>query len=531
MKVAQPMTSSTSSFMANNFARNFAKFVRDKPHLNVGTIGHIDHGKTTLTSAITKVLSRQGTAEFRDYAQIDKAPEEKARGITINATTVEYSTPTRHYGHVDCPGHIDYIKNMITGAAKMDCGILVVSASDGAMPQTKEHILLCRQVGVPTIIVFINKCDVVKDPDIHELVEMEVREILSKYEYDGKNTVFVKGSALAAMNATDAEIGDKKILELLAAMDKNIKLPERPVDKPFMMSIEGTYTIAGRGTVITGTIDAGRCKVGEDIDIYGYNKEPLKTTITGVETFRKQLDSGEAGDNVGLLIRALTRDQVYRGMVAAKPSTLTQNKTFSAAIYVLKEEEGGRKKPFPNRYRPQCFLRTADVATDVYLPENVKVAMPGDNLEVKMVLQFPLPLQPGLRFALREGDKTVAAGVIGKILPDEKEEELLSKKKREKKEAEAKASGDAKPAGGAAPAKDGKAAPAKDAKAAPAKDAKAAPAKDAKAAPAKDAKAAPAKDAKAAPAKAAPAKDAKPAAAKPAAPAGGAKPAAAPKKK
>eukprot|EP01017_Pseudomicrothorax_dubius_P047540 TRINITY_DN855_c0_g1_i2.p1 TRINITY_DN855_c0_g1~~TRINITY_DN855_c0_g1_i2.p1 ORF type:complete len:437 (+),score=175.76 TRINITY_DN855_c0_g1_i2:66-1376(+) len=415
-----------------------------------------------------------------------------------------------------------------TGAAKMDCGILVVSVKDGAMPQTREHVLLCRQVGVPTIIVFLNKCDEVKDPELHELVEMEVREVLTKYEYDGEKAIFIRGSALSALNGTDPEIGEKKVLELLDAMDKNIPIPQREVDKPFMMSVEGTFTIAGRGTVVTGTVEAGKVKIGDEVDIYGYHKDPLRTTITGIETFRKQLDYGEAGDNVGLLIRALTRDQVFRGCVLAKPGTIQQNRTCEAAIYILKEEEGGRKKPFLSGYRPQCYIRTADIAADIILSENVKLAMPGDNLEVKMRLQFPLPIEKGLRFALREGDKTVAAGVITKILPDDKEDDIPKKKKEKEAAKAAEAQAQAAPAAGA---KDAKAAPAgKDAKAAPAaKDAKAAPAKDAKpqaqaAKPAAAAQSKPAAGAKPADPKAA--AGAKPAAAaKPAQPAQAAKPA------
>jgi len=345
-KVFQPSLHTSPSY-------NFAKFLRDRVHLNVGTIGHIDHGKTTLTSAITKVLSKKGSGSFIDYGSIDKAPEEKARGITINTATIEYQTEKRHYGHVDCPGHADYVKNMITGAAKMDAGILVVSATDGAMPQTREHILLCRQVGVGTIIVFINKCDVANDPELQELVEMEVRDLLSKYEYDGDNTTFIRGSALCAMNDTEPELGEKKVLELLNIMDTTIPEPTRDVDKPLLMSIESTFTIAGRGTVVTGTIESGKVKIGDEVDLVGYNKKIIKTTITGIETFRKQLDSGQAGDNVGLLLRSLQRDDVFRGQIISKPGSLSIHQNFEANIYVLKEEEGGRKKPFVTGYRPQ----------------------------------------------------------------------------------------------------------------------------------------------------------------------------------
>jgi elongation factor Tu len=415
----------------------FVKFARDRPHLNVGTIGHIDHGKTTLTSAITKVLAKKGMAEFLEYGQIDKAPEEKARGITINTATVEYQTDKRHYGHVDCPGHADYVKNMITGAAKMDCGILVVSAQDGPMPQTREHILLCRQVGVHNIIVFMNKCDVIRDPELHELVEMEVREILNQYEYDGTATKFVKGSALCASNDTEPEIGEKKILELLKIMDNDIPVPPRDKDKPLLMAVESTFNIGGRGTVVTGTIETGKCKSGEDVELVGYDDRPKKTTIVGIETFRKQLDYGEAGDNVGILVRTLLREECFRGQVLVRPGTFGQHRNFEANIYVLKEEEGGRKKPFLNGYRPQCFIRTADIAGDVYLPDTVKMCTPGDNVMIKMRLAFPIPMHNGLRFALREGGKTVAAGVITNILtPEALIDFNLYKKNLQKKEAE-----------------------------------------------------------------------------------------------
>jgi len=403
--------------LTRNVARNFSKFVRDRPHLNVGTVGHVDHGKTTLTSAITKILANKGTSSFLDYKNIDKAPEEQARGITINTTTVEYMTDKRHYGHVDCPGHEDYVKNMITGAAKMDAAILVVSAPDGCMPQTKEHVLLCKQVGVKTIIVFLNKVDVMSDPEMHEIVEMEVRELLDKNEYDGNTARIIKGSALMALNGENKEIGEDKVIELLQTMDEVIPIPERPIDKPFVMSIEGTYNIEGRGTVVVGTIEQGKVKAGDEVEILGYG-EAKKTTVTGVETFKKTLDYGEAGDNVGLLIRGLTRKNVFRGQTIAKPSSLTTHLCFEAQIYVMREEEGGRKKGFYTGFRPQVFLRTADVAADIILPKEVKIAMPGDNLTVKFRLNNALALNAGIRFALRECGKTIGHGIITKVLKD-----------------------------------------------------------------------------------------------------------------
>ena len=403
--------------LTRNVARNFSKFVRDRPHLNVGTVGHVDHGKTTLTSAITKILANKGTSSFLDYKNIDKAPEEQARGITINTTTVEYMTDKRHYGHVDCPGHEDYVKNMITGAAKMDAAILVVSAPDGCMPQTKEHVLLCKQVGVKTIIVFLNKVDVMSDPEMHEIVEMEVRELLDKNEYDGNTARIIKGSALMALNGENKEIGEDKVIELLQTMDEVIPIPERPIDKPFVMSIEGTYNIEGRGTVVVGTIEQGKVKAGDEVEILGYG-EAKKTTVTGVETFKKTLDYGEAGDNVGLLIRGLTRKNVFRGQIIAKPGSLTTHLCFEAQIYVMREEEGGRKKGFYTGFRPQVFLRTADVAADIILPKEVKIAMPGDNLTVKFRLNNALALNAGIRFALRECGKTIGHGIITKVLKD-----------------------------------------------------------------------------------------------------------------
>ena len=397
--------------------KGFSKFVRDRPHLNVGTVGHVDHGKTTLTSAITKILSEKGGSTILDYKSIDKAPEEQSRGITINTTTVEYTTEKRHYGHVDCPGHEDYVKNMITGATKMDAAILVVSAPDGCMPQTKEHVLLCKQVGVKTIIVFINKIDIMSDPEMHELVEMEVRELLQKNNYDGDNTIIIKGSALMALNNEQPEIGKDRVQELLKTMDDTIPIPERPIDKPFIMSIESTYNIEGRGTVVVGTIEQGKVKPGEEVEITGFG-ETTKSIVTGVETFKKTLDYGEAGDNVGLLIRGIIRNKVFRGQTISKPGSLTMHQCFEAQIYIMKEEEGGRKKGFYTGFRPQVFIRTADIAADLVLPENVKMGMPGDNLTVNVRLTEKLTLQPGIRFALRESGKTIGHGVISKILKD-----------------------------------------------------------------------------------------------------------------
>jgi len=380
-------------------------------------------------------VNHLGQAEFRDYHDIDRAPEEKARGITINATTIEYESANRHYGHVDCPGHADYVKNMITGAARMDGGILVVSAADGAMPQTREHILLCRQVGVKNIVVFLNKCDMVTDPEMHELVEMEVRELLSTYEYDGDNTVFVKGSALCALNGTDPELGEKAMDKLINALDTQFQLPERLKDKDFLMSIDSSVNIPGRGTVVTGTVEQGKCKVGDEVHMIGIKRKPTPTTITGIETFKKQLDYGEAGDNVGVLLRGVTKDHVKRGMCLIKPGTLDVRRNFVGQLYILKPEEGGRNKPFLTGYRPQCFMRTADVAVDISLPDKMQMAMPGDSFECHMKLNYPLPLQEKLRFALREGGKTVAAGVVTKILEDseadiKEEEERAAKTKK-----------------------------------------------------------------------------------------------------
>ncbi|EGR28781.1 hypothetical protein IMG5_168850 [Ichthyophthirius multifiliis] len=443
---------STQNLLTQSPSFNFAKFVRSKPHLNVGTIGHIDHGKTTLTAAITKILAQKQQATFMEYSQIDKAPEEKARGITINTATVEYETETRHYGHVDCPGHIDYVKNMITGAAKMDAGILVCSATDGVMPQTREHILLCRQVGVNTIIVFVNKCDVAKDSEIQELVEMEVRELLAKYEYDGEKSPVIFGSALCALNGTEKELGEDKVVQLLKIMDEQIPIPQRLTDKPFLMSIEGTYQIAGRGTVVTGTVDAGKVKVGEDVDVAGYAPKINRTTITGIETFRKQLDYAEAGDNVGLLLRGATRDDVRRGQVLCKPNSQQIYKKVEVNLYILTDAEGGRKKPFPNGYRPQFYLRTADVAAEIQLHGENKVGMPGDNITADLDLHFPLPVSVGQRFALREGGKTIAAGIVTKThaMKDETAEAGKDAAKDGKKDAATAKKDDKKPAAAAA---------------------------------------------------------------------------------
>ena len=400
---------------ASTFGRSFSKFVRDRPHLNVGTIGHVDHGKTTLTSAITKILSDKGSGAYHDYLSIDKAPEEKARGITINTTTVEYQTDKRHYGHVDCPGHEDYVKNMITGAAKMDAAILVVSAPDGCMPQTKEHVLLCKQIGVKTIIIFINKVDIMPDPEMHELVEMEIRELLNDNKFDGDSAVIIKGSALKALNNEQPEIGSDRVIELLNTMDEQIPIPERHIDKPFIMSIEGTFNIEGRGTVVVGTIEQGRVKPGDEVMISGYGKTK-KTTVTGVETFNKSLDYGEAGDNVGLLVRGITRKDIQRGQTISKSGVVKMHNCFEAQIYLMKEEEGGRKRGFYTGFKPQIFLRTADVSADLVLPDKVKMGMPGDNITVKFRLEESLSLQEGIRFAIRESGKTIGHGVISKIL-------------------------------------------------------------------------------------------------------------------
>jgi elongation factor Tu len=387
-----------------------AKFERNKPHVNIGTIGHVDHGKTTLTAAITKYFG-----EFRDYSQIDAAPEEKARGITINTAHVEYETAERHYAHVDCPGHADYVKNMITGAAQMDGAILVVNAADGPMPQTREHILLARQVGVPALVVFLNKVDQVDDPELLELVEMEIRELLSKYGFDGDNIPIVSGSALAALEGRNPEIGENKVRDLLAAVDKAIPTPSRPIDKPFLMPIEDVFSISGRGTVVTGRIESGVVKVGEEVEIVGINKTQ-KTTVTGVEMFRKLLDQGQAGDNVGVLLRGTKREDVERGQVLAKPGSITPHTTFKCECYILSKEEGGRHTPFFSNYRPQFYFRTTDVTGAIKLPEGKEMVIPGDNVEMEIELINPIAMDEGLRFAIREGGRTVGAGVVSKII-------------------------------------------------------------------------------------------------------------------
>jgi len=392
-----------------------SKFERTKPHVNVGTIGHVDHGKTTLTAAITTVLSKKYGGEAKAYDQIDAAPEEKARGITINTAHVEYETATRHYAHVDCPGHADYVKNMITGAAQMDGAILVVSAADGPMPQTREHILLARQVGVPYIIVFMNKCDMVDDAELLELVEMEIRELLSKYEFPGDDIPIVKGSALKAVEGDQGEYGEPAIFRLAEALDSYIPQPERALDGAFLMPVEDVFSISGRGTVVTGRIERGIIKVGEEIEIVGL-KPTLKTTCTGVEMFRKLLDQGQAGDNVGVLLRGTKREEVERGQVLAKPGTITPHTKFTAEIYVLGKDEGGRHTPFFQGYRPQFYFRTTDVTGAVELPAGTEMVMPGDNVSVTVNLIAPIAMEEGLRFAIREGGRTVGAGVVAKIV-------------------------------------------------------------------------------------------------------------------
>ena len=391
------------------------KFERNKPHLNIGTVGHVDHGKTTLTAAITKVLEKGGTASFMAYDQIDKAPEEKERGLTINISHVEYETSNRHYAHVDCPGHADYVKNMITGAAQMDGAILVVSAADGPMPQTREHILLARQVGVPSIVVYLNKADMVDDKDLLELVELEVRELLSKYNFPGDETPVVIGSALKALEGDTSEIGEASITKLMEAVDSYIKEPVRDVDKPFIMPVEDVFTISGRGTVVTGRVERGIVRVGEEIEIVGF-KETAKTIATGVEMFRKLLDEGRAGDNIGVLLRGIKREEVERGQVLAKPGSITPHTNFNAEAYVLTKEEGGRHTPFFNGYRPQFYFRTTDVTGVVKLPEGTEMVMPGDNINVEIALITPVAMDEGLRFAIREGGRTVGAGVVTKIV-------------------------------------------------------------------------------------------------------------------
>jgi elongation factor Tu len=391
------------------------KFERNKPHCNIGTIGHVDHGKTTLTAAITMVLSKKGGAKAMSYADIDAAPEEKARGITINTAHVEYETAARHYAHVDCPGHADYVKNMITGAAQMDGAILVVSAADGPMPQTREHILLARQVGVPALVVFMNKVDMVDDAELLELVEMEVRELLSNYQYPGDDIPIVKGSALAAVEGRDAAIGEDAIMNLMTAVDTYIPQPDRPIDQPFLMPVEDVFSISGRGTVVTGRVEKGIVKVGEEIEIIGI-RPTVKSVVTGVEMFRKLLDQGQAGDNIGALLRGIDREGVERGQVLAKPGSITPHNKFEAEAYVLTKEEGGRHTPFFTNYRPQFYFRTTDVTGIVALPEGVEMVMPGDNVKMIVELITPIAMDQGLRFAIREGGRTVGAGVVSKIL-------------------------------------------------------------------------------------------------------------------
>jgi elongation factor Tu len=392
-----------------------AKFERNKPHCNIGTIGHVDHGKTSLTAAITKVLAESGGAEFQAYDSIDKAPEERARGITISTAHVEYETEARHYAHVDCPGHADYVKNMITGAAQMDGAILVVSAADGPMPQTREHILLARQVGVPALVVFLNKVDQVDDPELLELVELEVRELLSSYDFPGDDIPIITGSALAALEDKTPEIGHDAVLKLMAAVDEYIPQPDRPIDRPFLMPIEDVFSISGRGTVVTGRIEQGIVKVGEEVAIVGI-RDVTKTTVTGVEMFRKLLDQGQAGDNVGCLLRGVGREDVERGQVLAKPGSITPHTKFKCECYVLTKEEGGRHTPFFSNYRPQFYFRTTDVTGTVELPEGTEMVMPGDNIAMVVNLIAPIAMDEGLRFAIREGGRTVGAGVVASIV-------------------------------------------------------------------------------------------------------------------
>ena len=390
-----------------------AHYERTKPHVNIGTIGHVDHGKTTLTAAITKVLAEEGKANFLDYASIDKAPEERARGITINTSTVEYETEKRHYAHVDCPGHADYVKNMITGAAQMDGAILVVSAADGPMPQTREHILLAKQVGVPAIVVFLNKADQVDDPELIDLVEMEIRDLLSSYDYPGDDVPIIVGSALGALNGNKED--EQKIRDLMAAVDEYIPTPERDTDKPFLMPVEDVFTITGRGTVATGRVERGTIKVGDAAEIVGLQDKATETVVTGVEMFRKTLDQAMAGDNIGTLLRGIDRKDIVRGQVLAKPGTVQPHTEFTAQVYVLTKDEGGRHTPFFNGYRPQFFFRTTDVTGDITLPEGTEMCMPGDNVEMAVKLITPIAMEEGQRFAIREGGRTVGAGVVAKI--------------------------------------------------------------------------------------------------------------------
>jgi elongation factor Tu len=391
-----------------------AKFERTKPHCNIGTIGHVDHGKTSLTAAITKILAETGGATFTSYDNIDKAPEERERGITISTAHVEYETKARHYAHVDCPGHADYVKNMITGAAQMDGGILVVSATDGPMPQTREHILLARQVGVPQLVVFMNKVDLVDDPEILELVEMEIRELLSKYDFDGDNIPIIQGSATCALSDSDPKLGREAVLKLMEAVDSWIPQPARPLDKPFLMPIEDVFSISGRGTVVTGRVEQGVVKVGEEVEIVGL-KDTVKTVCTGVEMFRKLLDQGEAGDNIGALLRGTKREDVERGQVLAKPGSITPHTEFQSEVYVLSKEEGGRHTPFFANYRPQFYFRTTDVTGEVVLPAGTEMVMPGDNVQLGVKLIAPIAMEQGLRFSIREGGRTVGSGVVASI--------------------------------------------------------------------------------------------------------------------
>jgi len=390
------------------------KFERSKPHVNVGTIGHVDHGKTTLTAAITKVLEKQGFASFRSFDSIDNAPEEKERGITINTAHIEYQTANRHYAHVDCPGHADYIKNMVTGAAQMDGAILVVAATDGPMPQTREHVLLARQVNVPKVLVFINKVDMVEDPEIIELVDMEIRELLTFYKFDGDNAPIIHGSALGALNGEPK--WEEKVVELMKAVDEYIPLPPRERDKPFLMPVEDVFSITGRGTVATGRIETGVVHTGDEVELVGLGATSRKSVVTGVEMFRKILDDGEAGDNVGLLLRGVDKKEIKRGMVLAKPNSITPHTKFEASVYILKKEEGGRHTPFHNQYRPQFYLRTLDITGEITLPEGTEMIMPGDNVNINVELIYPVALNQGLQFAIREGGRTVGAGQVTKIL-------------------------------------------------------------------------------------------------------------------
>ena len=392
------------------------KFERNKPHVNIGTIGHVDHGKTTLTAAITKYLAMKGQAQFEDYASIDKAPEEKARGITINTAHVEYETDKRHYAHVDCPGHADYIKNMITGAAQMDGAILVIAATDGPMAQTREHLLLARQVGVPALVVYMNKVEQVDDPELLELVEMEIRDLLKSYDFPGDEIPIIKGSALAVLENGDAKIGHDSIIELMKAVDSYIPQPDRPKDKPFLMPIEDVFSISGRGTVVTGRVERGTVKVQDTVEIVGLSDEKRKVVVTGVEMFKKTLDEAETGDNIGALLRGVQRDEIERGQVLAKPGTIHPHTKFKGQVYVLKKEEGGRHTPFFNGYRPQFYFRTTDVTGDLQLPEGTEMCMPGDNVVMNISLITPIAIEEGLRFAIREGGRTVGSGVVTEII-------------------------------------------------------------------------------------------------------------------